>query len=132
MHDYHAVEALVQRLTVDLDTSEIERITEVRVRTSAIYSAEALKQAFEMLTRNTSLEGSVLVVEERLAERDCPGCGKPWTPTHDDLAGHLLVCPSCGMPSANDGGAGIAIVGLTWSGAGSGGRPTQGPSTGRA
>ena len=117
MHDYHAVEALIERLTGGTGAVDGERITEVRIRTTAVHSVDALRQAFEMLTPGTMLEGSELVVEERPDERECRACGKSWVVASEDLVGHLLVCPSCGVPSASEGGAGIEVVGITWSGA---------------
>jgi len=111
VHDYHAVKALVERLTSELE--DRERITEVRIRAAATYSPEALEQAYEMLTQGTRLDGSRLVVEDLPDERECSACGHSWTVTRDDLVGHLVVCPSCGTPSAIEGGSGIAVVGVT-------------------
>lgn len=111
MHDYHAVEALVERLTSELEHPE--RVTEVRIRAAATYSPEALQQAYEMLTQDTPLEGSRLAVEERPEERECPSCGRSWRVTEGDLAGHLIVCPSCGAASVIEGGSGIEVVGVT-------------------
>lgn len=112
MHDYHAVEALVERLTAEQDGDELERVAEVRIRASVVFSPEALKQAYEMLTRETPLEGSRLAVEELPDERECPTCGTSWLVSRDDVAGHLLVCPSCGALSPIEGGSGIEVVGL--------------------
>jgi Zn finger protein HypA/HybF involved in hydrogenase expression len=107
MHEYHSVEALIDRLS---GQPEPELIGRVRVRVGAALSAEALGQAYEMLTQDTPLEGSLLVVESRTAERACPACGTRWVATFDDLAGHLLFCPSCGAPVALDGSATIEVV----------------------
>jgi hydrogenase nickel incorporation protein HypA/HybF len=115
MHDYHAVEALVEQLTGTLGSLDVERIDEVRIRADAVFSPEALQQAYEMLTPGTPLEGSRLVVEEVHGERECPACGKTWAVSHGDLAGHMLICPSCGALSSIEGGAGIEVVGVTGS-----------------
>jgi len=113
VHDYHAIEALVERLTSELDDRALERIAEVRIRASPVYSPEALEQAYAMLVRETALEGSRLRVEELPDERECPSCGGSWLVSRDDLAGHLLVCPSCGALSGVEGGAGIEVVAVT-------------------
>jgi Zn finger protein HypA/HybF involved in hydrogenase expression len=110
VHDYHAAEALVERLKGELDHPE--RVTEVRIRAAATYSPEALQQAYEMLTQGTPLKGSSLVVEERPDERECPSCGKSWHVSRDDLAGHLIVCPHCGAASAIAENSGIEVVGV--------------------
>jgi hydrogenase nickel incorporation protein HypA/HybF len=116
MHDYHAVEALVERLKHETADLEGERIAEVRIRADAVFSPEAMQQAYEMLTPGTPLEGSRLVVEEQASEHECPACGARWMVSRDDLAGHMLVCPSCGALSPIEGGSGIEVVAVTTSG----------------
>lgn len=113
MHDYHAVEALVERLTSEPGVLGAGRVAEVRIRADAVFSPEALEQAYAMLTPGTPLEGSRLVVDEVPSERRCPGCGESWTVSRDDLAGHLLVCPACGALSSIEGGSGIEVVAVT-------------------
>lgn len=113
MHDYYAVKALFERMTSEIGDLEVDRITEVRVRASATLSAEALQQAWEMLTQDTPLEGSRLTVECLPDVRECPACGGSWAVTHGDLVGHVLVCPSCGALSPIEGGAGIEVLGIT-------------------
>lgn len=109
MHDYQVVETLVERLTDQL--ADRDHVTEVRIRANPIFSPEALEQAFEMLTADTQLEGSRLLVE-RTDDCECPACGASWTPVHDDLVGSLVVCPACGEPSPMQGLMGIELVGI--------------------
>ena len=109
MHDYHAVKALVDRLT-DGSTELPTRVVEVRIRAGAAFSPEALQQAYEMLTPGTPLEGSTLVVEDLPQARSCSSCGRIWTVTREDLAGHLVVCPSCGSLSPIEGSTGLEVV----------------------
>ncbi len=96
MHDYHAVSALIRRLAGEPDAGAVE---EVRVRASPVFSPESLQQAYEMQTLDTPLEGSRLLVEEAEDERVCEACGAAWRLSRDDVAGHLVVCPSCGTPA---------------------------------
>lgn len=110
MHDYHAVKALVERLTSGSGALPASGITEVRIRAGAAFSPEALEQAYEMLTPGTALEGSRLVVEELPQERSCSACGRAWTVTREDLAGHVVVCPSCGDLSSIEGSTRLEIV----------------------
>jgi Zn finger protein HypA/HybF (possibly regulating hydrogenase expression) len=109
MHDYQVVATLVERLTDQLD--DRDRVTEVRIRANPIFSPDALEQAFEMLTGDTRLEGSRLLIEKS-DDCECPACGASWTPTHDDLVGSLVVCPTCGAPSPMQGHMGIEVVGI--------------------
>jgi Zn finger protein HypA/HybF involved in hydrogenase expression len=113
MHEYHAVQALVDRLSADASVLEGERIAEVRIRAGATLSREALEQAYEMLAPDTPLEGSRLVVVTARDDRLCPTCGRSWSATHDDVAGHLLICPSCGSLSPIEHGAGIEVLEVT-------------------
>jgi Zn finger protein HypA/HybF involved in hydrogenase expression len=108
VHDYHAVSALVARLA--RDPSLAETITEVRVRASPVFSPEALRQAYQMLTENTTLSRSRLHVEELADRRECAQCGTTWAVSPDDVAGHLVICPSCGAPTPLDATAAIELL----------------------
>lgn len=107
MHDYHAVSALIDRLNAGADAGEVE---EVRVRASPIFSPESLQQAYEMQTIDTPLEGSRLIVEEADDDRTCDACGRVWRLSPDDVAGHLVVCPSCGAITPIDESAGLELL----------------------
>jgi Zn finger protein HypA/HybF involved in hydrogenase expression len=82
----------------------------VRIRAHPTFSPDALRQAFEMLTPGTPLEGATLAVEARSDPHGCPSCGHSWIPSHDDLIGSVLICPACGRPSALQRGALIEVV----------------------
>ena len=108
MHDYHAVGALVTRLA--RDPSLAEGIAEVRVRASPVFSPDALRQAYQMLTEDTPLSGSRLLVEELADRRECAQCGTAWAVSPDDVAGHLVICPSCGTLTPVEARAAIELV----------------------
>jgi Zn finger protein HypA/HybF involved in hydrogenase expression len=63
-----------------------------------------------MLTPGTPLEGSALAVEQLAQEHTCSDCGRTWTVGREDLAGHLMVCPSCGALNPIEGGSGLEVV----------------------
>ena len=109
MHDYHAAEAIVGRLR----DAGLTEVTEVRIRAGAAYSPASLQQAYEMLTLGTSLAGSRLVVESVEDECTCPACGASWGVGSEDVAGHLVICPSCGAPAEVEGLAAVVIVGIS-------------------
>lgn len=108
MHDYDAVRALVTHLTAAPDLAA--GIVEVRVKAGAEFSAEALGQAYEMLTEDTRLKGSRLVVEELAERHECLNCTSTWILTRDDVIGHLVVCPSCGMVAPFGDAVGVRLV----------------------
>jgi Zn finger protein HypA/HybF involved in hydrogenase expression len=110
MHDYHAAEALVERLRSEHSEAELKRVTEVRIRASAVYSPEALQQGYEMLTQETPLEASRLLVEEAPCEHRCPSCGRTWRITRDDLADHMILCTSCATLSPIDADACVELL----------------------
>lgn len=110
MHDYHAVSALVAELTSDPDATG--EVVEVRVQASPVFSPESLQQAYEVLTAETPLAGSRLVVEEAIDQRECSACGTAWTVSREDVVGHLVVCPSCGSPSPLGDHIGIELLAL--------------------
>lgn len=109
MHDYHAVEAVVDRLTA----AGLTDVLEVRVRAGAAYSPVAMRQAYEMLTLGTSLAGSRLLVETSDQECVCPACGMSWRVTCEDLTGRAVVCPSCGVPGSVEGATDVQVIGVT-------------------
>jgi Zn finger protein HypA/HybF involved in hydrogenase expression len=108
MHDYYAVGALVARLAADPGLAE--GIAEVRVRASPVFSPDALRQAYQMLTEDTPLSGSRLLVEELAERRECALCGTTWAVSPDDVAGHLVICPSCGALALLGAGAAIELL----------------------
>jgi Zn finger protein HypA/HybF involved in hydrogenase expression len=111
VHDYHAVSALVAHLSADPNLADT--VDEVHVRASPVFSPESLEQAYEMQTIDTPLAGSRLVVEEVADRRRCAGCGAHWILSQDDVAGHTIICPTCGALSPIDETVGIELVEIT-------------------
>jgi len=111
VHDYHAVKALIARLSSQLDAGG--RVAEVRIQASPVYSPEALEQAFEILAPGTPLAGSRLVVEPVPELRSCSRCGSSFEVAPERLAGHLVICPDCGEPSLLEVETGITLVGIS-------------------
>lgn len=105
MHDVHVVQGLIAHLL----EAEPGGVGEVRIRVGPLRSRESLELAYRMLTPGTALEGSRLVIERSTEEASCPSCGG--AVTAEDLAGHLLLCPSClaATPSAAEP---IEVVGI--------------------
>jgi Zn finger protein HypA/HybF involved in hydrogenase expression len=120
MHDHHLIASLVE----DLLESQPEGVAAVRIRVGRFHPPEALQQAYEMLTRDTPLEGSRLIVEDPDVEPTCPTCGA--VVTLEDVAGHVLLCPSCLRSSRVDSDAAAVIRVARRAGAG-----TPGPSAPR-
>jgi Zn finger protein HypA/HybF involved in hydrogenase expression len=95
MHEYAAVEAMIEDLSDHLAARGIERVAAVRLRRSSAFDDDALRQAFAMLSPGTPLEGAILGVTVEILDFACD-CGHRQVITADDLIGHLFICPSCG------------------------------------
>jgi Zn finger protein HypA/HybF involved in hydrogenase expression len=95
MHEYAAVEAMIEDLSDNLTMRGVERVALVRLRRSSAFDDAALQQAFAMLSPGTPLEGADLDLSVENLDFAC-GCGHRQVITADDLIGHLFVCPSCG------------------------------------
>jgi Zn finger protein HypA/HybF involved in hydrogenase expression len=113
VHDHHAVRTLVDHLTSRLGEAGLKEVAQVRIRADGTLSETALQLAYEMLTQDTPLAGSTLVVDQPAHEHLCPTCERTSTLTHEDLAGHLMICPLCGAMSAVETGEGIEIVAVS-------------------
>ncbi|MGA3353876.1 MAG: hydrogenase/urease maturation nickel metallochaperone HypA [Acidimicrobiales bacterium] len=108
MHDYWAISSVIARL--QRDPGPHDDVVEVRVKASPAFSREALQQTYEVLTLDTPLVGSRLVVEEVVDRRECAACKVTWAVSYDDVFGHLVACPSCGTLSPLEEGAGIELL----------------------
>jgi len=113
VHDLHAVQALVEHLTKQLGALELERVGQVRIRADGTLSAAALQLAYEVVTHDTALAGSTLVVDQEPRQHLCPTCERTSPVAHEDLVGHLTICPLCGAVSAVESGDGIEVIAVT-------------------
>ena len=95
MHEYAIVDAAITGLLRQLAAEGSPGVAAVRFRRGSAFSEEALRQAFEMLSAETLLEGAELRIETVNLEWAC-ACGHRQVITSDDLQGHMFVCPDCG------------------------------------
>jgi hydrogenase nickel insertion protein HypA len=105
VHEYSVAEELVRAVLAQLAERGLagEKVEEVHLRKGELrlLSDEALKQAYEILTLSTPLEGSKLVLEEVKALVSCQSCGYRGPAGYcDDPSFHFLApileCPRCG------------------------------------
>lgn len=112
MHEYAAVEALIEGLSHELAGRRVRRVTMVRLRRGSAFDDAALRQAYAMLTPGTPLAGAALEVAVEDLEVACD-CGHRQIITSDDLVGHLFVCPACGTPQEIENTHDLAVVEVT-------------------
>jgi hydrogenase maturation protein HypF len=95
MHEFgigeQLIRAIVQRVA---DAGEGRHIARLRLRHGIGVHAEPLLQAFEVQARGTSW--STRRSCSRRTPRSCScSCGHHQSVHHDDLVGHMFVCPIC-------------------------------------
>lgn len=94
MHEYHLIENLIRTV---LSQIKDNRVKEVYIRKGYIqgHSQESFIRAYEVLTKNTVLEGSRLVIESKDVQIKCEKCGYEGTlNSFDDLL-PISECPRC-------------------------------------
>ncbi len=121
MHEHGVVEELIERLLPALRERGVERVRQVRVRRHSTFAEAPLRQAFELLSRGTPLEGAELRVEEVAVDATCTGCGRAHRIGADDLVGHLYECPDCGAVQVVEEAHGLELAGVTAAEPGGGG-----------
>jgi hydrogenase nickel incorporation protein HypA/HybF len=91
MHELSLADAIVSALLKMQQEEGWGEVKEVRLRVGALRQVfpEMLSFAFETVTKETSLAGAALVIEEVPLVWRCLDCGSEWK---EDSG----VCPSCG------------------------------------
>lgn len=116
MHEYSIVSELVGLILARLDGQGISKVEEVHLRKGEllVLSTEALEQAYQLLSAETILEGSRLVIEETKAWVECPGCGySGGAECHRyHFIAPILKCPCCGASVRIAQGQGLELVKL--------------------
>lgn len=95
MHEFGIVEGIVNNVLPLLESSNVQRVSQVHLRRGSAFSEDALRQAYQATTRGTPLEGAALVIDTVNLNHVCP-CGHHQVITSDDLEGHMFICPECG------------------------------------
>jgi hydrogenase nickel incorporation protein HypA/HybF len=114
MHEYSIVQELVERLLKEMKAKGASSIKTVRLRRGSTFAEAPLQQAFLIMTENTPLEGTELMVEEFNVEYKCKSCGHSQIVTSDDLIGHLFVCPECGEAVEMDEAHGLELLEIVY------------------
>lgn len=118
MHEYGLMQDVVDQVLRAHVQEGDRRVAAVRIEVGefAVASRESLKTAYEILTRGTPLEGSVLEISEVAGHAACPACAFEGSAVEvgEEVGEHpaLLLCPRCGSPLLVTAGAGIAVLGV--------------------
>ncbi len=123
MHEYALMENVIAAIKVELQTAkEVPegRPLTVTLKVGALemHSEEATRQAFEVLTKGTPLEGARLDLIILPVTLVCPRCGFEGplpmgaADPHDALP--VAECPQCGAVAPVQGGRGVESIELKW------------------
>ena len=106
MHEVSVVTSLVDAVIAELGKYNVEKVHSVTAIIGDLTSLgeEQMQFAYEIVTRDTILEGSELIIEHEPIELKCASCGF-WGPakvlSDPDFDTHsipILACPECGGP----------------------------------
>jgi hydrogenase nickel incorporation protein HypA/HybF len=123
LHEYSLMENVVATILEELRRTEgcpggPALTVDLKVGALAVHSAEATRQAYEVLARGTVLESSRLELTILPVTLTCPQCGyqgelpEGAVDPHD--AGPLIQCPKCGAAAPVTGSRGVESIELKW------------------
>lgn len=113
MHEYAIVEHMVEHIDAELRRQGVTKVLSLHLRRGSTFAEEPLRQAYEILSPGSVLDGAELVIEDFSVTHTCDNCGATGEVNADDLIGHLHVCPSCGMTVEIDEAGGLELIDLT-------------------
>ncbi len=124
MHEYALMENVIAVIMAELQKSgeaaQPGRHLTVTLKVGALemHSEESTRQAFEVLTKGTPLEGAQLDLVILPVSLTCPQCGFQGplplgaADPHDALP--VAECPQCGALAPVQGGRGVESIELKW------------------
>ncbi len=123
MHEYTLMENVIATIMAELQASKevpAGRPLTVTLKVGALemHSEEATRQAFEVLTKGTALEGARLDLIILPVTLSCTQCGFQGplpmgaADPHDTLP--VAECPQCGALTPVQGGRGVESIELKW------------------
>ncbi len=124
MHEYGLMENVMAVIMAELKKSGEEaragRLLTVTLKVGALelHSEAALRQAFEVLSQGTALEGASLHLVILPATLACPQCGfrgpLPLGAADPHEALPMVDCPQCGALTPVQDGRGVESIELHW------------------
>ncbi len=103
MHEVSVIANMVDAILKELEKYNVKSVDNVNILIGDLTSlgVEQLEFAYEIVTRDTILEGSKLVIEREEVRVKCHSCGYegPAENLESDFYDHcvpILACPKCG------------------------------------
>jgi hydrogenase nickel incorporation protein HypA/HybF len=110
VHELAIATSLVDALLELVKKQSSSKVLEVHLRVGKlkVLSIDQLKFSYEILSKGTALEGSLLDVEETPGYTRCTNCHYAEKLETDDLSFHFILpqmtCPQCGVNLILEGG----------------------------
>ena len=123
MHEYSLMQNVIATILEELQKSEgcpggAALTVDLKVGALAVHSAEATRQAYEVLAKGTPLENSRLHLTIEPATVSCPQCGFKGPLPAGAVDPHdlspLTQCPTCGAVAPASGSRGVESIELRW------------------
>ncbi len=101
MHEVSVMSAIVESVLNELEKHSVLKVEEVLLTLGELtfLGEEQLQFAYEIITRDTVLEGSTLVIRPEETELQCQSCGYQGPADKLGAEYHMampsLVCPKC-------------------------------------
>lgn len=102
MHEVSVVSDLVSAILRELEKYDVEKVEEVTlvIGDMTTLGEEQMEFAYEIVTKDTKLEGSKLVIEHEKIEVRCESCGyeggvKMLESDYGEHTIPILSCPEC-------------------------------------
>jgi len=102
VHEYSIANSLVETVLELAKQQNAKKIVEVRMKIGKLrlISVDQLRFSYEILSKDTLLQGSQLTIQEVAGSVRCPTCGYANQIETSDDSFHFgmpsMVCPSCG------------------------------------
>jgi hydrogenase nickel incorporation protein HypA/HybF len=118
MHEYTLMQSVIESIQEVLKQEAVTApVAEVvlKVGLLEVHSEPAARQAFQVLAKNTPLEGAQLTLEIIPATLTCQVCGHSEPYLVDHIHGHDLPavdCPECRALATLSGGQGVESIQL--------------------
>jgi hydrogenase nickel incorporation protein HypA/HybF len=103
MHELAMTTQLVESVLEEAKKHDAKKVAEVHLTIGKLtfLGAEQMRFSYKILTEDTIMKDSKLVIKEQDGVIECPSCGyKGKVPIEDDPAYHVpiptLRCPNCG------------------------------------
>jgi len=103
MHEFSMTQQIVDRVVEEAKKRNAKKVVEVQLEVGKLtfLGLDQVRFCYDLLAKDTVLEGSKLLIEHKDGVAECTKCGYRGPLNHkDDPAYHIIIptlqCPKCG------------------------------------